>query len=499
MFAQVLRRLIDQVGELFGKQYVSPQRFGQRFEPRGAVHSRTHHGEIEPVITVDVKSKASGEILQIHADISDTVEEEQLLVSIDPRTPRNRLAQAQAEAKAAESRRKIAQTQLERVESLLKKKSLTESDYDKASLELANAEAQVVASRVSVENLGIALEDTEIRAPVYGTIISMPVEKGQGISSPTQDVGGGTLLLRMADLRKVQVRALIDETDIGKIQTGMTAKVSVAAYPGRPFTGEVVKIEPQAVVEQNVTMFAVLISMNNKDGMLLPGMSAELEISIANREDVLTVPVMALRTQRDFESTASILGISEEELREQIKSSDKKDKDDTQPKSQAPQTKEALAGETITIRDRTVTLPAGISADEIRKIMEKRRGGSQLSDEERQLMQKVFRRGEGGGQGRRGEGRGRDRKRSSTDKLGDNYWVILDDNGIWQPKKVSVGVTDLDRVEVLGGLEENDKVLMLPSSHLYETQERLQSRLTARMGGLPGVGNRSGGGSSRRR
>lgn len=451
-------------------------------------------GEIEPVITVEVKSKASGEILQIHADISDTVDEEQLLVSIDPRTPRNRLAQAQAEAKAAEARRKIAQTQLKRVESLLKKKSLTESDYDKATLELANAEAQVVASKVSVENLGIALEDTEIRAPVYGTIINMPVEKGQVISSPTQDVGGGTLLLRMADLRKVQVRALIDETDIGKIQTGMTAKVSVAAYPGRPFTGEVVKVEPQAVVEQNVTMFAVLISMNNRDGLLLPGMSAELEISVANREDVLTIPVMALRTQRDFESTASILGISEQVLREQLKTSNA-------PGEEQPQgAKTDTEGETITIRDRTVTLPAGVSADEVRKIMEKRRGGGQLSDAERQLMQKIFRRDEGGGQGRRGEGRGRNRSRSSDGKLGDNYWVILDNDGSWQPIKVRVGVTDLDRVEVLGGLEENDKVLMLPSSHLYETQERLQSRLTARMGGLPGVGSRgNSGGNSKRR
>ena len=84
-------------------------------------------------------------------------------------------------------------------------------------LEFANAKAEVVRSQVAVENARIALDDTEVRAPVTGTIIEKNVEKGQVISSPTQDVGGGTELLKMADLRSVQVRALVDETDIGKI------------------------------------------------------------------------------------------------------------------------------------------------------------------------------------------------------------------------------------------------------------------------------------------
>ena len=86
--------------------------------------------------------------------------------------------------------------------------------------------------------------------------------------------------------------------------------MSVASYPNQPFPGEVVKVEPQAVVEQNVTMFAVLISIQNPDGLLLPGMNAEVEVSIARSENALTIPVMALRTSRDIDSTASILGIS---------------------------------------------------------------------------------------------------------------------------------------------------------------------------------------------
>ena len=194
------------------------------------------------------------------------------MVRIDPRTVRNRLAQAEAGLKAARSRRQISETQMTRAESLVKRGTFTEIDREQAALELANAEAQVVSAEVEVENARIAVDDTDIRAPISGTVIAKPVEKGQVISSPTQDFSGGTVLMMMADLSAVQIRALIDETDIGKVQPGMMAEVTVAAFPNQPFPGEVIKIEPQAVVEQNVTMFAVLISIQNEDGLLMPGM-----------------------------------------------------------------------------------------------------------------------------------------------------------------------------------------------------------------------------------
>ncbi len=290
-------------------------------------------GVVEPLATVEVKSKASGEVLELLVETGDHIREGDLMVRIDPRTVRNRLAQAEAELKAALSRRSISETQMQRAEALVKQGTFTEADYEQAALELANAEAQVVSAEVAVENARIALDDTEIRAPVTGTVIEKPVEKGQVISSPTQDVGGGTLLLKMADLSAVQVRALIDETDIGKVRAGMPTRVTVAAYPNQPFMGEVVKIEPQAVVEQNVTMFAVIISIQNPHGLLLPGMNAEVDVSIARREDVLAVPIMALRTGRDVEATAGLLGLSEADLRKDLsggggKSGDRAKSDD---------------------------------------------------------------------------------------------------------------------------------------------------------------------------
>jgi len=369
-------------------------------------------GVVEPLATVEVKSKASGEVLDVMVEVGDHVDRDTLLVRIDPRIVRNDLAQREAELKAALSRREIARSQMTRAESLLARGTFTQLDLEQAALDLANAEADVVAAQVSVENARIAVDDTDVRAPITGTVIQKPVERGQVISSPTRDVAGGSSLMQMADLSEVQIRALIDETDIGKIRPGMPAKVSVAAYPNQPFPGEVVKVEPQAVVEQNVTMFAVLVSIDNRGGLLLPGMNAEVEVSIARAEDVVTIPVMALRTNRDIASTAVILGIEEADLRAMLK-----------------------------------------------------RGGES---------------GKAGGDVRRANG---------TDyRFGGNFWVVMSTDPVAGPdiRKVRTGITDLDRVEIVDGLEESDPVLVLPSSHLVETQQDLQNFLNQRIG-IPGI------------
>src|SRR5690606_11892304 len=122
---------------------------------------------------------------------------------------------------------------------------------------------------------------------------------------------GGTPLMLMADLAQMQVRTLVDETDIGRIRPGQGARVLVEAYPGRVFAGEVLKIEPQAVVDQNVTMFPVLVLLDNRDRLLNPGMNAEVQVEIARREDVVTVPNAAIVGPRDLVAAGAVLGLSE--------------------------------------------------------------------------------------------------------------------------------------------------------------------------------------------
>lgn len=444
-----------------------------KVERRAIVVAVEAAGTIEPVTTVELKSKASGEILDMKAETGDEVAQGTLLVRIDPRTARNRLSQSEADLTAARARLSIAAAQQERAARLLEQGLLSHPDYEKAALELATSKAQVVAGQVSVENARIALNDTEIRAPIAGTIIEKRVETGQVISSPTQDVGGGTLLLKMADLSGVQVRVLVDETDIGKIAAGMQATVNVAAYPNQPFTGTVLKVEPQAVIEQNVTMFGVLVSIDNGDRLLKPGMNSEVTISVARRDDVLTLPVPALRTDRDLASTAQIIGMTEDELSEQLRAPVAGGQEDAAA---------ARPARSMTLGDRTVELPEGVTAEQVRAAMAKRRAGEELSAEERSMMRKVF---QGGGNGGGGAGRP-----PGSYQFGSSFWVIVERDGQPIPVRVRTGITDLDRAEVVEGLQEGDTVLMLPSAHLVETQQQLQSFITRRIGGVPGIGQR---------
>ncbi|MEM8563095.1 MAG: efflux RND transporter periplasmic adaptor subunit [Pseudomonadota bacterium] len=393
-------------------------------------------GVVEPMTTVEVKSKASGEVLDVSIENGDFVEEGTLIVQIDPRTVQNRLAQAEAELVAAEASRKIAQTQMERADRLHQSGTLSEADVETAELDLANAQAQVVTARVAVENARIAVDDTDVRAPISGTVLNKPVEKGQVISSPTQDVGGGTVLLSMADLSAVQIRALVDETDIGKIQPGIRATVLVAAYPNQPFEGVVSKIEPQAVDEEAVTMFAVLIDIENADGLLLPGMNAEVDVMIARRESVNSVPVMALRTERDVYTTAAILGLEASELYEQIRASSAQLSDLEEDKAYSITLNGSERSGGVAIKQDSETEPGA----------------------------------------------------DSRYRFGGQFWVVLDNGEQPSIQVVHTGLTDLDQVEIVSGLDETDSVLVLPSSHLIETQQDLQSFIQRRISRATGFG-----------
>jgi len=275
-------------------------------------------GTVEPLTTVEIKSKASGEVLTAAVQTGDLVKAGTLLVQIDKRSPKNLLAQSAAELEAATARRSIAKAQNERAQRLFESRTINEVDYEKSQLDYANAKADVVRAQVAVENARIMLDDTDVRAPITGTVIEKLVETGQVISSPMADFGGGNALMKMADLSTVQVRALVDETDVGKIEPGKPVVVRVTAFPNQPFPGTVHKVEPQATEEQNVTTFAVLIRLPNPQGLLRPGMNADVEVRVAERADVVAVPTVALRTAAEIAISAGAVGLDEAKVREQL-------------------------------------------------------------------------------------------------------------------------------------------------------------------------------------
>ena len=271
-------------------------------------------GIIEAIASVEIKSKASGEILYLGAEVGDTVEKGSMLGQIDQRTPKNILDQSESDLEASKVRLDNAKSQFERGAELHSKGSISDKDYEDIQENYAQAKSTVVRTEVSYENAKIALDDTVVRSPVAGTIISRPVEVGQVISSPTMAVGGGTILMTLADLSKVRVRALVDEIDVGKVSIGQIVSIKVAAYRDKEFFGTVSKVEPLAKVEQNVTTFPVLIDIDNDENLLLLGMNTDVVIEILNKDVSVTAPSMSLRTRKDIYSAASILNIPTESV-----------------------------------------------------------------------------------------------------------------------------------------------------------------------------------------
>jgi HlyD family secretion protein len=492
-------------------------------ERRTIVVSASASGAIEPVLTVDVKSKASGEIIEMNVQTGDDVKSGQLLAAIDPRIPRNNLAQADANLAVAEAQLANAKAQLGRSDTLYKAQAITEAEYENANLAYANANATVVRAKTDLENARDRMTDTRIRAPLGGTIIAKNVELGTVISSPTTDVGGGTILFKMANLDTVQVRTQVDETDIGKVQPGYRATITVDAYPNQPFEGSVLKIEPQATVQQNVTMFPVLVRIANPQHRLKPGMNTEVEIHVGRQENALAIPNAALRTQRDVASAAQVLGLDPAAVQQQLAAA-------RQPPAGAqaagaPNRDSASLGGTPARRDsaaapaggstvmitlpdgRTVPAPPGITAQQARlaqSATQKRMRGETPTDEERAAVRAVFSAMGAGGGGPGGGGFRLGRGGAGGGGDVSTYIVFVLRQGTPTPVQIRTGLSDLDYIEVVSGLTETDTVLVLPSASLLNAQRDMRDRMrTMTGGGLPGLqqqpaGGAGGGGTQQR-
>ncbi len=464
-------------------------------ERRDIVVTASAAGAIQPVLNVDVKSQASGAITAMRVQTGDDVRPGQILALIDPRLPKSALDQARANMTVARAQFQNAETQLARQDTLFKAQAITQTEFETAKVAFAQAQASLINAQSNFQDAQIAYDQTRVTAPLSGTIIAKNVELGTVISSPARDVGGGTVLFKMANLDTVQVQGLVDETDIGKIQPGMPVTITVDAYPNRPFEGSVLKIEPQAQITQNVTQFPVLVNIANPGHLLKPGMNTEVEIHVGQRQGVIAVPNSALRTATDVGSAAQVLGLDPQMVQQQLAQATSTPRGDSGSASMgggvtktdpqpAQSGKPAQSQATLTLPDgRQVTLPQGVAAEQVQAAMRKRFSGGQLSPSEQAMLRQVFaqfRGGAGGG--------GRGMQRGSND-FGGRYIVFVLREG--RPTAVSIrtGLTDLDYSEVTSGLTEKDTVLVLPSASLVNAQKQFQQRIQAFTGGggLPGV------------
>ena len=276
-------------------------------------------GAVEPINVVEVKSKASGLITKMPVETGTLVKPGDLLVQIDTRDVQNQYNQAEADLKASQAKLQVSEQQKKRSDELFKARVITSQEYETASLDLENSKAAVIRSAANLDLAKQRLEDATVTAPTAGTVLTKTVSLGQVITSATSSATGGTTLLTMADLGRVRVRALFNETDIGQVRPGQTASVTVDAFPDRRFQGVVEKIEPSATIQQNVTMFPVLVTLDNSESLLKPGMNGEVAVLVDQVNDVLAVPNDAVKNIREAAATGQMLGLNPDSVTAEVR------------------------------------------------------------------------------------------------------------------------------------------------------------------------------------
>ncbi|CAA9291228.1 MAG: Macrolide-specific efflux protein MacA, partial [uncultured Gemmatimonadaceae bacterium] len=204
-------------------------------ERRDIVVEAEATGAVEPVDTVAVKSIAGGLVLRMPVEVGSTVKPGDLLVQIDTRDLRNQFEQARANLASAQAQLTVATAARQRAEQLGAQRIITAAEREAAAAAFAAAQASVVTARTNLDIAQQRLEQATVRAQVAGTVISKPVSVGTVITSATSSASGGTTLLTIADLSRVRMRALVNETDIGNVKVGQAATVTVDAFPDRRF------------------------------------------------------------------------------------------------------------------------------------------------------------------------------------------------------------------------------------------------------------------------
>jgi HlyD family secretion protein len=250
------------------------------------------NGTLNPVVLVSVGSQVSGIVQKLYADFNGKVKAGQVLLELDPTLTRAQLQQSEANLSSAQASMDLAQANEERTRGLFAQEYVTRQDLDVAVQVLKAARAQFAVAQAQVVRDRRNMDNTVIRSPVSGVVVSREVDVGQTVAASLQS----PVLFKIAqDLSHMQIDTSYAEADIGNIRVGQQATFRVDAYPNRNFRGEVRQVRLNPTTQQNVVTYDVVVSVENLDQALLPGMTAYVNIEVAQRKDVLLVPNTALR------------------------------------------------------------------------------------------------------------------------------------------------------------------------------------------------------------
>ncbi len=269
------------------------QRFQlQTIERGGLSQSVSANGTLNPVTLVSVGTQVSGTVRKLHVDFNAKVEKGQILAELDDSLLQAQVQQSAANARNAQASLDLARANEARMQSLYKQEYVSRQDLDSAVQARKSAEAQLALYQAQMQRDRANLNYSVIRSPVAGVVVDRSVDVGQTVAASFQTP---TLFKIAQDLSKMQIDSAFAEADIGNIRVGQPVKFTVDAFPDRNFRGVVKQIRLNPTTTQNVVTYDVVVSVDNPEQILLPGMTAYVNIVVAKREDALLVPNAALR------------------------------------------------------------------------------------------------------------------------------------------------------------------------------------------------------------
>lgn len=389
-------------------------------------------GKIEPIQKVEVKSKASGQIIAMPVEEGYRVQKNALIARIDETDVRNAYEQAVADLGVAKATVTQTASNVRRQEELFRRGLISEAEMDQVRLEEIRSKSQLIKAETELSIMETRLKDCVVRSPIPGIILQKNVEAGQIISSGISSVSGGTLIATVAGLDSVFVYAEVDEVDIGLVKIGQTAKVVPDAFADDVFAGSVLRIAPLAKVEQNVTTFNVTVVVPNPHSKLKAGMNATVDVTVADRRDVLLVPKEAVKDMREIRAQmVAMMGA------------------------------DSAAGGPMLAAGGRPNVP-----DSLRARWRERAGGMMPHSGDV----------------------------DSGANSGARKFILVKDGGRFVPRAVELGVSNFDFAEIINGVKEGETVLVFSTSRAAADRQAFMDRMrnVSGFGGFAG-GQRSGG------
>ncbi|MGI9087170.1 MAG: efflux RND transporter periplasmic adaptor subunit [Chthoniobacterales bacterium] len=254
----------------------------------------TATGTLNPVLNVQVGSQVSGNIQKLFVDFNSPVKEGQVIAQIDPVVFQANVNQAEGDLANAKAALELAKLNQGRTQALVAKQNSAQADLDQANAALHQAEANVKIKEGALQKAQADLDHCTIKSPVDGMVISRSVDVGQTVAA---SLSAPIIFTIANDLTKMQIDANVAEADVGGVAVDQDVDFTVDAFPARTFHGKVVQVRNAPITVQNVVTYDTVIGVSNPDLKLKPGMTANVSIVSAHRDDILKIPNAALRVR----------------------------------------------------------------------------------------------------------------------------------------------------------------------------------------------------------